>query len=144
VKILVCTDGSIYSQKAIREAVNVAVKHEVTEVTLVFVYDTVPSSVFDYNGGSVRSEETRRVSIGNKVLQEAVAVFNEIEIDPHTILKKGHPSSEILQVIAEGSYDLVVVGCRGLSGLKKVFLGSVSNAVAQGAKCNVLIVKHWE
>jgi nucleotide-binding universal stress UspA family protein len=37
--------------------------------------------------------------------------------------------------------DLIVIGSRGLKGLKKILLGSVSEEVSQKASCQVLIVK---
>ena len=52
----------------------------------------------------------------------------------------GHPADQLI-TLAQQRYDLVVVGSRGLTGLRKVFLGSVSNKIACHAPCSVLVVR---
>lgn len=53
----------------------------------------------------------------------------------------GNPAAEIVASAAENNADLVVMGSRGLTGLKTVLLGSVSRAVSENAGCPVLIVR---
>ncbi|HZO91076.1 MAG TPA: universal stress protein [Chthonomonadaceae bacterium] len=53
----------------------------------------------------------------------------------------GHPAEEIVRVAAEGNYDLIVLGSRGLSGWKSLLVGSVSQRVARHAPCSVLVVR---
>jgi nucleotide-binding universal stress UspA family protein len=48
---------------------------------------------------------------------------------------------EILKNSKNGHYDLVILGSRGMSGLKSLLLGSVSTKVAKEAKCSVLVMK---
>jgi len=54
---------------------------------------------------------------------------------------EGRPSDEIVETAKEGNFDIVVMGSRGLGGIKEFFLGSVSDRVADEAACPVLIVK---
>ena len=56
-------------------------------------------------------------------------------------LQEGEPADEIVAVAKEGNFDVVVMGCQGLGGIVKFFLGSVSNRVANQAPCPVLIIK---
>jgi nucleotide-binding universal stress UspA family protein len=56
-------------------------------------------------------------------------------------LVEGRPAEKIVETAKKGMFDLIVVGSRGLSGFKEIFLGSVSNRVADKAHCPVLIVK---
>jgi nucleotide-binding universal stress UspA family protein len=70
---------------------------------------------------------------------------------PHiALLKWGNVAETILQTVAEEQCDLIVLGSRGLSGFKRLMLGSISNAVAAKAQCPVLVIKqpplaplHW-
>ncbi|HZW54887.1 MAG TPA: universal stress protein [Nitrososphaerales archaeon] len=51
------------------------------------------------------------------------------------------PGDEITKLAAEGGYDLVALGNRGLSGLQSLLLGSTSKKVVRHAKCSVLVAK---
>jgi nucleotide-binding universal stress UspA family protein len=54
---------------------------------------------------------------------------------------KGNPGRGICDLAVNCSADLIVIGSRGLSGLKEMFLGSVSNYVTHHAPCSVLIAR---
>jgi nucleotide-binding universal stress UspA family protein len=54
---------------------------------------------------------------------------------------EGDPREQIVRVADEWAADLIVVGARGLTGLKEFVLGSVSSAVVRWAPCPVLVVK---
>lgn len=54
----------------------------------------------------------------------------------------GVPEREICELADNWSADLIVIGSRGLKGLKEMFIGSVSNHVAHHAPCSVLIVRN--
>ncbi len=56
-------------------------------------------------------------------------------------LKEGRPADIIVQTAIDNQVDLIVMGSRGLGGVKQLFLGSVSDRVADEAPCPVLIVK---
>ena len=53
----------------------------------------------------------------------------------------GEPAPEIERVAEEGGYDTVVVGSRGLSGLERFLVGSVSEHVATHAHATVVVVR---
>jgi nucleotide-binding universal stress UspA family protein len=53
----------------------------------------------------------------------------------------GDPAEEIVKTTQDFDTDLVVVGARGLGGVARVLLGSVSEKVLHHARCPVLIVK---
>ena len=68
--------------------------------------------------------------------------FKGKNIKAHTILMEGHPANTIVKIAQEEGFDMIVIGGRGASGVQKLFLGSVSNAVIHEVKdCSVLIVK---
>lgn len=53
----------------------------------------------------------------------------------------GHPSSTICEFAISCHADVIVIGRRGYSGLKEIFLGSVSNYVVHHATCSILLVQ---
>jgi len=149
-KILVCVDGSKQSMKAVEEAVKIAGGCNVNEVTIIHVCETkLDWSGIPYEGSVTREDMERfRKSLeqcnyenNEKVVSAAKEIFEKNNIRVNAIFKEGHPAQAITDVANEEGYDMIVIGSRGLGGLKKLFLGSVSNAVLHEAKTNVLVVK---
>jgi nucleotide-binding universal stress UspA family protein len=56
-------------------------------------------------------------------------------------LLTGSPTAQILRFAEQESIDLIVMGSHGRTGLARLVMGSVAQAVMRGAKCPVLIVK---
>lgn len=152
-KMLVCIDGSEQSQKALEKALLFAEGSNIDEVGLIHVYEghlQLSASVWGGRDFSITEEELnylRKVhedqkQVREEVLQEGKKAFEAKNIKVKTFLEEGYPANIIVEVAAKEDYDFIVIGSRGLGGLKKLFLGSVSNAVAQEAKnCCVIIVK---
>lgn len=146
-KILVCTDGSASSQKTLEQASIIAEGCNVNEVAIIHVYDGKEdlSPFFIQTGKQkelVSKIKKEYQDKRNGILANAAKIFEEKKIKTRTIIKEGHPSHTIVNVASEEGFDMIVIGSRGLGGLEKLLLGSVSNAVAQEAKnCNVVIVK---
>jgi nucleotide-binding universal stress UspA family protein len=60
-------------------------------------------------------------------------------LEPTVIRAPGHPADVILDTAAREGVSLVVLGSRGLSGVRA--LGSVSERVAHRARCSVLVAR---
>lgn len=149
-KLLVCTDGSEQSKKAMEKAVEIASGCKVSQVTLINVYektDDLPPESHDRI--PITKEDVRVIKEMREnekedrktLLTEQAEYFKKNNIQPETIAECGHPAEVITRVANEGSYDMIILGSRGLGGLKKLLLGSVSSAVLHEAKCSVLVVK---
>jgi nucleotide-binding universal stress UspA family protein len=149
-KLLVCTDGSPDSAKALEKAVEIAGGCRADEVTVISVIankysfpetttDRLPLTSDDIKHFENILELERKEK--NIMLAEAAKLFDEIKVNVNILIESGHPAETIARVAAEGNYDMIIIGSRGLGGLKKFFLGSVSNAVLQEASCSVLVVK---
>ncbi len=151
-KILVCTDGSEQSQKALEKTSMIANGCNADEVAVIHVYIRTPDVNF-INGMeaySLKKDDMERFRAigeqykekGEKILAEALNFLKEKNIEARAICKEGHPSHTIVNIAYEEGFDMIVVGSKGLSGLQKLILGSVSNAIVQEAQnCSVLIVK---
>lgn len=59
-----------------------------------------------------------------------------------TEVTEGHPTTGILEHLEARSTDLVVLGTRGLTGWRRLRLGSTASAVVRGAPCSSLIASH--
>ena len=138
-RILVPVDGSEYSNKALNYAVNIASKYG-SKVTLVHA---VVNSMYAYSEGYYpdTEHEKRLEDEGTKILRMGVEYAKSEGIQAESRIVKGHPSKEIPRIANEEKYDLIVIGSRGLSGIKAFLLGSVSEKVSRFSKCPVMIVK---
>jgi len=145
-KILVATDGSKHSFQTVNEAIKIA-KPLNAEVTVLTVAHEVP--LFNYSAGLASEQmsmlqqnmkETAEKS-SKEILDKTEAIFRENGMEVKTMYLYGHPGEVICQVADKGDYNLVILGSRGLGGLKEFILGSVSNHVAHCSKKSLLIVK---
>lgn len=78
---------------------------------------------------------------GFHFLQNLTAKANEAGVKCEYAQLTGNPGRNICELAATWEADLILVGSRGLKGLKEMFLGSVSNYVTHHAPCSVLIVR---
>lgn len=139
-KILVPTDASEYSRRALKAAVELAQSFQ-AEVLILHVSYT-PQAYWGYT-----------ISYGITVTQEQLdqngelaleATMMGIDCSQVTVKKKvesGHPVTVILDQIKEETIDLVVMGSHGYGAIAGSVLGSVSQRVLQRASCPVLIIK---
>ena len=118
-RILVGTDGSKTAAKAVDRAVEVAAT---TGATLTILTVGKP----DKGAQVVAAEAERHAGAG-------------IAIDTKVI--DGDAVAGLVAEAASGSYDLLVTGNKGMTGLTRFMRGSVPNKVAHHLPCNLLIVK---
>lgn len=78
---------------------------------------------------------------GADLLESTCHALADRELAFEKILAFGHEAEEILKAARRDRPDLVVMGSRGLTGLRRLLLGSVSHRVARHAPCSVLIVR---
>ncbi|HHX77442.1 MAG TPA: universal stress protein [Firmicutes bacterium] len=141
-KILVCSDGSEKSNEALDKAAEIAKFYPESEVSVIHVYSDIDMNVVPELGPSRLSRKSfDEHKKGKEILEKAEKRMAEKDIKVKPILVMGTPSQAIAKVANQGGYDLLVIGSRGLGGLKKLILGSVSNAVLNEVKCDVLVVK---
>jgi len=85
------------------------------------------------------AEAVRNVSV--RILAESAEKVKAEGVEVDTILREGHAVHEIVKAAEEGKFDLIVMGARGLSRIKEIILGSVSDGVIRNAPCPVLVTK---
>jgi nucleotide-binding universal stress UspA family protein len=143
-KVVVGTDGSKPSLRAVERAAEVA---QQSSADLVIVCAYYPTSEEDAQRaqdelrdeafqviGSAPAEDTLREATD---CAKAAGMSGEVE----TVAVLGAPVSSLLDAAEQRSADLLVVGSRGLNSLKGRILGSVPSEVARRAECDVLVVR---
>lgn len=147
-RILVPLDGSEHSMRALEKAVQIA-KNCDGKIILVHVYSVLRVGVVPMAMAEPvalppelisKLAETVREA-GNSILEDAKKKVDAEGVQSQKLLREGHVVEEILRATKEENADLIVIGARGLSTLKEIFLGSVSHGVALHAPCPVLLMK---
>lgn len=73
------------------------------------------------------------------MLDEAASLLERRVASVETEVRSGKPTKAILEAIEETGADLAVLGTRGLTGWKRIRVGSTAGAVVRRAQCNVLV-----
>ena len=95
-------------------------------------------------GGMKSVDEIRGVmekQVQEKELPDTSRALGEVNSEPQLVTVWGHPAEEIVKYVKENAVDLVSMGSHGRTGIKRAFLGSVSQAVANQVDCPVTLVK---
>jgi nucleotide-binding universal stress UspA family protein len=117
-RIAVGTDGSATADRAARRAFDLARSHGAT-VDLVFV---------------------GHPATGELISGDTLSVFGEgVEANVH--LLQGDPAARIIETAASEKADLIVIGNKGLTGLKGRLLGSVPQGVLEGVNRDLLVCR---
>lgn len=144
--VLIATDGSEGANDAIRFFLSLPLRRDVrvrllSAVEPVPFPTTAPGMIRRRLRGMVAEIERERRSGTGKLLERAAAELRTKLARVARSAPTGHPGEEILGTAAAFDADLIVVGARGLGGMKRLLLGSVSERVLRDARCPVLIVK---
>lgn len=137
--ILVAYDGSNLSRKAISHAAALAESYEAT-LTVLHVYQVPLVNNGDFMVTLPPDWSQQYMDHSFKVLEEAKGLV-PATVKAEFKLIDGDPANTILDYTGENGTDLIVLGSRGLGGIREFVLGSVSHNVMQHAKTPVLIVK---
>lgn len=138
-KILVTTDGSDNSERALNEVKKLGELMD-AELTILTVLDPIAMLGYSYPELSERDTSILR-NAGEYVLDEALKLMDDFKGEIKTKLKHGSPADEILKEAENGDYDIIVMGSRGVGIFSRGMLGSVSNKVLNHTETNVFIVK---
>ena len=142
-RILVATDLSEPSFPAVAAAAREARRTDAA-LTIVHCIESV-TSIHGFELGGMwpreeeHSKEHEQLRLKAHVKLDDVLAQHEVTGDRRVVA--GSPVAAIMSVCDELRPDLLVVGTRGRTGLRRVILGSVAEAVARLAPCSVLIVR---
>ena len=142
-RIIVPLDGSDFSFRAAKYALNLA---GLTGGEIICVHAVVDLPYIEYMGAGIVTP-ARHIEEAKKHTQEwfsevkAMARKEGITVTSDTIFNLPSAAESIISCATEQKADLIVIGTRGRSGLKRLVLGSTASGVVSHATCPVLVVR---
>lgn len=144
-KILVPTDFSLYSNIALKQALDIASDYGAEVYVLHVLEEKIHYAMDEEHKLSVKNIkkiEKDLVKLAkemlNKQIEQASSKSN-VKVIPEVVL--GTPYIEILRFQQDKGIDLVVISSLGHTGLAKYFIGGVARIVLKGTTCPVLLTK---
>ena len=143
-RIVVGTDGSPTADRAVDVAGELA-RLTGAQVLVVSAYRPVRVTAMvgvGAAGGALASAwlgDDERVA-AEEVVRRAGQRLEESGLTVHSVARPGEPADALLAVAEELDADLLVIGNRGISGVRRYLLGNVADRVAHHAPCSVHIV----
>jgi nucleotide-binding universal stress UspA family protein len=147
-KVLIAVDGSKPSLAASEHAILLAAKYK---AELIVIHVVSPDVRYGYLEdvitpglpASLKEVVHLATEKGQQYLDEVQehAAASNLEIHTEVLIGATSVVKEIVQYAEEHEIDLIVVGTRGISGIKKMLLGSTASGVLSYAHCPVLVVK---
>ena len=135
--ILLAYDGSEGAERALAAAIELAQVHG-AELTALAVQERLPR--FSGTIDEVQEEKEFANQQSGQLLDGAQAQARAAGVKLKSLMRPGHPAKTILEVAKEGTFDLIIVGHSGLSGVWAL-LGHHREKVSRHAPCSVLIVR---
>ena len=142
-KILVALDGSNPSLNASTYAIDFAKRYD-AELIVLTIVSPIPYSQFEYANigrmNEIEKIETEKAEqYIDKVKQKAIE--NKVTVNTEVLIKYTSVVKEIVEYSEKKKVDMIIIGSRGMTGFKKLLVGSVASGVATYSHCPVLVVK---
>ena len=137
-RILVAFDESELAMKSLEKAIELAKTDQTIEVELL--HSVLWPLNFNMYSKNKQNIEDSLMEDGKKVISKAVAKLTELPNITRSYVLVGTPARAILDHARAHDCDLIIMGSRGLSGIKEL-LGSVSHYVTQNSTIPVLLIK---
>jgi nucleotide-binding universal stress UspA family protein len=136
-KVLVATDGSEHSMKAVQRGLELAEK-EGAQVTLM----SVAYYGADYLTGMPPNIKDKLEDEAREALKKSKALFDAKNLPVETVLQAGLvPANLIIIKAQEDKFDRIIIGSTGLNALEKIVMGSTAAKVVAHAPCEVTVVR---
>jgi nucleotide-binding universal stress UspA family protein len=90
---------------------------------------------------SAKAEPINLRQVAESVLARESRALEDEGIEVTTHAREGDPAEVIIDVAQEEGADLIIVGARGLSGLQRFLLGSVSSKLSHHSPTSVMVVR---
>jgi nucleotide-binding universal stress UspA family protein len=136
-KVLVATDGSEHSMKAVQRGLEMAEKQG-AQVTLMSVAYYVQGNL----DGMPMNIQEKLEDEARAALKKGKALFDAKNIPVETVLEAGLvPANLIIAKAQDGKFDRIVIGSTGMNALERILMGSTAAKVVAHAPCEVTVVR---
>ncbi|KXG75423.1 universal stress protein [Thermotalea metallivorans] len=139
-KILITTDGSEHAQKGLEQGRKIA-EAFCSEVVILNVINDFKNTYFHESVYIFQQSKDIFEKQAKEIMQKAEESFKGFCGTLSPMIKYGDPAQVIIETIEEEKPDLVVMGSKGLTGIQKVVIGSVSSKVLNHTEVPILIVR---
>jgi len=141
-KIVVAIDISDYSKLVMEKAFVIANSFD-SDVYAVSVVKmpVLAAEEGDFLMSEVKREEKELLD-HHKLLIDKYFTGSTLLVESQIL--HGDPANKICDFAASVSADIIIIGSKGLSGIQRLFLGSVSQSVIKNAPCSVFVVRDKE
>jgi nucleotide-binding universal stress UspA family protein len=141
-RILLAVDGSSPSQEAIDELASRPWPTASTMRIISVVRAYMPTAT-EFVPGALTTQEVRQQHLehAEDIALRAAERLAKAGLHVDTIVREGDPRTQIVDEATEWRADLIVVGSHGHTGLTRLLLGSVAQAVVTHAPCSVEVVR---
>jgi nucleotide-binding universal stress UspA family protein len=137
--IVAGTDGSSRAGLAVQEAIDLA-RSEGARLHLVAAFSSHERHWETFET-SARGELVDLRRVAETVLAREGRKAEEQGVEVDWAAREGDPAEALLEAAAEVAADLIVVGSKGMGGVKRFVMGSVPNKISHHALCSVLVVR---
>ena len=137
-KILVANDGSDGAKKALKTAIDLAIKYG-AELHSISVEEGVPH--YAATIGEVDEFKKEANEYFKQINDEAIETAKKEGIELHVKVQAGHEVETIVNYAKEGNFDLLVIGFMGHSKIFGRVWGSTSQNITKLSPCTVIVVK---
>jgi nucleotide-binding universal stress UspA family protein len=142
-KMLLATDGSEEAELATRSAVELA-NSTGSELHVVYV-EPLPDFMKKDDAGTLGYDRELYEKIEEEARETLRKLTWRVKVAGGTVtgshLRMGAVAEEIVDLAGELEVDLIIVGSRGLRGIRRTLVGSVSESVFRNARCPVMAVR---
>lgn len=137
-KIIVATDGSDYSNKAIDRAIELGKGHNVEVIVVNVAEDYCPIALTEVDCDTIRELVIKE---SKSVMQAALDRFKAADVEARGVIEFGSPAETIIEVAKREKADEIIAASHGKHGAKKLLMGSVISRLIEWAPCPVVVVK---
>jgi nucleotide-binding universal stress UspA family protein len=137
-KILLATDGSEYSDRAAQFLANLNLSAD-DEITVLHVITDVPfrNNMASYHPGLRQIMQ----EIAPEIIRTTIDILRPLNTKIKSLSVDDYPGKGIIDTAEDLNVDMIVMGAKGLKGIKRILIGSVTRFVAINSSKPVLVVK---